>query len=67
MDKRKDFGKMIAEARFYKKVSQEELAEKAGISQANLSKIENGKYSPGLDVLQRISEALDMELAFMKK
>ena len=43
------------------------LAQKAGITQANMSRIEQGKYSPGLDVLCRIASAMDMQLDFVKK
>lgn len=39
-------------------LTQQELAERACITQSNLAKIEMGKYSAGLDVLWRISKAL---------
>lgn len=62
-----DFGRRIAEARSIKGLKQEVLAERAGITQNNLSRIENGKYNPGLDILLRIADALDMELGFIDK
>lgn len=43
------------------------LAQKAGITPANMSRIEQGKYSPGLDILCRIASAMDMRLDFVKK
>ncbi len=43
------------------------LAQKAGITPANMSRIEQGKYSPGLDILCRIASALGMQLDFVKK
>lgn len=42
-------------------LNQDEIAEKAGISQPHYSKIENGKDSPSLKVLERIAAALDQE------
>lgn len=44
--------------------SQREIAEKAGITQANLALIENAKANPTLYTLARIADALSMELAF---
>ena len=67
MNTREYFGKKIAEARSIKGLKQEVLAERAGITQNNLSRIENGKYNPGLDIIQRIADALDMELGFLEK
>lgn len=67
MTEREQFGQKIVEARTIKRLTQTELADMVGITQNNLSRIENGKYNPGLDILQRISDALDMELAFIAK
>ena len=52
-------GRRIAELRRELGFSQRELARRAGISQPNLVNIEAGKYSAGLDILWRISRALD--------
>lgn len=43
-------------------LSQEQLAERAGTKQANISRIEAGLANPTLKVLQRIAEALDSDL-----
>lgn len=59
------FGRKIVEARTVRRITQEELADRANIQRNNLSRIENGKYNPGLDILQRIADALDMELGFV--
>lgn len=67
MNTREEFGKKIVEMRMLKRITQEELALKADITRNNLSRIENGKYNPGLDILQRIADALDMELGFIEK
>lgn len=39
-------------------LTQQQLAERAGITRANLANIEMGKYSAGLDILWKISKAL---------
>lgn len=41
------------------------LARLAGIDAANLSRIENGKYSVGLDVLSKIAMALGKKIDFV--
>lgn len=41
-------------------LTQEELANRAGIQRAHLSRIEAGKYAVTLDVLENIAEALGM-------
>jgi len=64
MNTREDFGRKIVQARTMARLRQEELANSAGITQNNLSRIENGKYNPGLDILLRIANALKMELGF---
>lgn len=50
-------------------ISQVELSKKTGIIQADISRIENGKANPTLDVLKRLAEALEMKIniSFEKK
>lgn len=43
-------------------LTQDELAKKAGITRANLSNIEAGKYSAGIDTLNKITKALGAEI-----
>ena len=43
-------------------LSQSELANKAGISQADVSRLENGKANPSIKMLQRIASAVGKEL-----
>jgi transcriptional regulator with XRE-family HTH domain len=45
--------------RVVKKMTQRELAEKAGINRAYISLIESGKHEPSISVLSRIAKALD--------
>lgn len=63
---REDFGRRIELIRKKKNITQEELAAKTGILRNNLSRIENGKYNTGMDILLRIANALDMELEFVE-
>jgi len=62
---RESFGSKILDARKKIGISQEELANKADITRTNLSRIENGKYKVGLDILLKIAEALNLELGFI--
>ena len=43
-------------------ITQKELAEKTGITQADISRIETGNGNPTLSVLKRIAEGMDMKL-----
>lgn len=59
MTERLRIGARIKELRERKGITQVQLAEKTGYSQSNIWRIENGKYSVGLDILAVIAEALD--------
>jgi transcriptional regulator with XRE-family HTH domain len=57
----KTLGQMIREARKNKKMSQEELAQKTGMSRANVGFMEVDKYrAPGPGHIARIAEVLDL-------
>lgn len=64
---RKRIGHRIKELREEQGLDAKIVAQKAGITPANMSRIEQGKYSPGLDILCRIASALGMQLDFVKK
>lgn len=55
-------GQRIRELREKKKMEARDLAILTGIDAANLSRIEQGKYSTGVDVLSRICVVLDAHL-----
>lgn len=55
-------GRRIKELREAKKMEARDLAILTGIDAANLSRIEQGKYSTGVDVLSRICVILDAHL-----
>ena len=48
-----------------KGLNQGELAEKVGINPSHLSRLENGKYQPSVDALQKIAEALEVSVDFL--
>jgi transcriptional regulator with XRE-family HTH domain len=56
-------GSNIRRIRQNARLSQEELAEAAGINRTYLSQLENGHSSPTLDVLERIARALDVPIS----
>ena len=58
MDIKKLLGKRIQEIRKNKKFTQEYLAEIIGIETTSLSSIENGRYQPTAENLEKILSAL---------
>lgn len=54
-------GTRIYEYRLAKKISQADLAERAGLAQANLSNIEKGKRDLTVSTLLRIADALEVK------
>lgn len=57
-DHRARIGQRIAELRKAKGMTQGDLAKASGVTLANISRMERGMYSPGLDVLTKIADAL---------
>lgn len=55
-------GAKIRKLRKLRRISQSELAVKAGIAQSTLSYIENGKKSPQFDTLSAICRGLDISI-----
>ena len=66
-DNRLRIGKELERLRKAKKFTQQELANKSGVTRTNIAKIEGGKYSVGFDVLQRVAEALDADVKIVKR
>lgn len=62
-----DLGERIAAIRMQRGMQQRQLAELAGITIANMSRIEGGKYSVGLHVLARLAAALGCRLDFAER
>jgi len=54
--------KQIIKARSELNITQKELAERVGIKQSNISRLESGNYNPSLDFLKKIAQGLGKEL-----
>ena len=52
----------MIDARNKQHITQKELAERTGITQADISRIENGTRNPSLAMVKRIAEGLGMRL-----
>ena len=52
----------IIDARISQNMPQKELAEKTGIAQTEISKLENGTRNPSIKLLQRLADGMDMVL-----
>ena len=57
-----DIIRAIADARISQNLTQQELAARTGINQADISKLENGSRNPSLNLLKRLAEGMDMTL-----
>ena len=57
-----DVIRAMVDARNSVNMTQKELSERTGISQADISKIENGTRNPSLNLLKRLSEGMGMTL-----
>lgn len=57
-DERLRIGRRIAEIRKENGMTQAQLAERCGLQQAHIARIENGKFSVGLDTLAQIADAM---------
>lgn len=55
---RERMGQSIRDLRTQRGLTQVQLAQLAGITQSNLARIEAGKYSVGLDILNKIANAM---------
>ena len=58
----KQAGKLIRQAREQENLSQAKLAEKCGIRQSALSRLENGKGNPTIGLLEDIAQSLGKKL-----
>lgn len=67
LQNRVTIGKRIAEIRQSKKLTQVQLAELSGLNRVNINKIENGRYNVSIDILQKVCDALDIELILKNK
>lgn len=54
--------KAIIKARKEQNMTQKQLADRTGIDQADISKIENGNANPSLKTLQRLASGMGMKM-----
>lgn len=59
----KTLGKKIQKLRKNTGLTQEEVAEKIGISRAYMGYIEQGRYSASIEVLEKIAKVLKVKMA----
>lgn len=57
-----DVIRAIVDARTSQNITQKELAERTGINQADISKLENGTRNPSVSLLKRLAEGMGMVL-----
>lgn len=57
-----DVIRAIVNARTSQNITQKELAERTGINQADISKLENGTRNPSVNLLKRLVEGMGMVL-----
>lgn len=57
-----DVIRAIVDARISQNLTQKELAQRTGINQADISKLENGTRNPSLKLLKRLADGMDMVL-----
>lgn len=57
-----DIIRAIVDARIANNLTQKQLAERTGINQADISKLENGTRNPTINLLKRLAEGMDMIL-----
>lgn len=55
-------GKLIRQARKAQKLTQKELGERMGVSVSAVNRYESGKINNSVDMLERIADALNMDI-----
>lgn len=61
---RKNLVRQYAYYRKIKRMTQADVAERAGVSRTNITRFEGGDYNPSLEMLVKLAMALDVELDF---
>ena len=57
-----DVIRAIIDARISQNLTQKELAQRTGINQADISKLEHGTRNPSINLLKKLAEGMDMVL-----
>jgi len=67
MDVRKRVGGNVRRLREKQSISQEELADRAGLHRTYISGVERGVRNPTIIVLEKIADALGVDLSLLTK
>ena len=67
MNDKEKIGQRLREIRKEKGITTYQLADMTGLKQSNISRIENGRYSTRIDILEKIADALGYEIDFVEK
>jgi CheY-like chemotaxis protein len=62
-DVRAAFGKAVKDQRFEMRISQEELAHRAGLHRTYISDVERGARNPSLESIEKLAEALELSVS----
>lgn len=62
-----DFGARVRTLREKRNLSQAELANKGGFNRNYIGMVERGERNPRLDTLQRLADALEVDLSLLMK
>ena len=57
-----DIIQVIIDARVQQNMTQKDLSDKTGITQADISRIENGTRNPSLSMVKKLAQGLGMQL-----
>ena len=66
-EERQRIGIDIATLRTQKGMTQQQIADSAGLQRNHISRIEQGRYSVGFDTLQAIADALDADIRIVPR
>ncbi|MCI1681459.1 MAG: helix-turn-helix domain-containing protein [Bacteroides sp.] len=67
MNERTRIGIQLKDYRTKNKLTVRQLADLSGVSYQNITKIENGKYNVSIDILEKITKALDVSIEIIEK
>lgn len=66
-DNRIRMGNDIADLRNQRGMTQQQVADMAGIKRPHVARVEKGKYNFGFDTLQAIADALDADIRIVPR
>ena len=54
--------RQVIQSRIEQNITQKELADRIGITQSNISRLESGNYNPSLEFLKKVASGLGKEI-----